>query len=287
LAGQVRVSRKTLERWERDEREPGASALRALAESLDVTSEYLLGRIGEPSFAKLLDLKPFLEVVPTEEPGGSPREGGFLPDPGPENGKAREDGAAPAEGESPGRREGTAAPAKGEGRNSGMKPAFLIVDMQRRFFERRGEAARRLMESASGVIEEVAGLFREKGLPLVWIRHEVPGEGLVPGAPDFELLETLHPRPEDLRIVKRHGSAFRLTSLEEDLRSRGVDALVIAGFAAEYCVLSTSRCAEDLGLRPMLLREGLATAYPERLPFVEAVNPVIALKALRVWMELL
>lgn len=50
----------------------------------------------------------------------------------------------------------------------------------------------------------------------------------------------------------------RSTGLEELLRARGVDTLVVAGVATEYCVLHTVLDALGQGFRVFLLRDGCA-----------------------------
>jgi nicotinamidase-related amidase len=45
----------------------------------------------------------------------------------------------------------------------------------------------------------------------------------------------------DVHIHKTYGNAFNKTSLEDELRKLGVDTVIITGFCAEYCVLSTYR----------------------------------------------
>jgi len=162
-----------------------------------------------------------------------------------------------------------------------MKPALLVVDIQEAFFSEDDvttASLRRAVEYANAAMP----LFREKGLPVVCVVHEDPGEGLVPGSDGFEPPETLRFEPGDLRIVKRTGSAFAGgTGLGDRLRALEVDAVVILGFCAEYCVLSTCRGARDEGFTSMLLRDALASGHPERIPFVEAVNDGLTFGTLR------
>ena len=153
-----------------------------------------------------------------------------------------------------------------------MRPALLVVDIQKAFFSRNGVTTASL-ENAVEYANAAMPLFRAKGLPVVCVLHEEPEDGLVAGSPGFEPHEALLFEPGDLRIVKRTGSAFAGgTGLGDRLRALGIDAVVIAGFCAEYCVLSTCRGARDEGFKAMLLRDALASGHPERIPFVEAVN---------------
>ena len=103
---------------------------------------------------------------------------------------------------------------------------------------------------------------------------------LVPGEDAFALPEHLNILSSDLHIHKTYGNAFAKTALEEELRKLGVDTVVITGFCAEYCVLSTCRGAADLDLSPILLRGSLASGAPENIGFVERVNEVVSYGAL-------
>ena len=162
-----------------------------------------------------------------------------------------------------------------------MRPAFLVVDIQKAFFAENAVTPASL-EQAVAYANAAMPLFRAKGLPVVCVIHEDPEDGLVPGSPGFEPHETLRFEPGDLRIVKHTGSAFAGgTSLGSQLRALEVDAVVIAGYCAEYCVLSTCRGARDEGFKAMLLRDALASGHPERIPFVAAINDELSLGVLQ------
>jgi nicotinamidase-related amidase len=162
-----------------------------------------------------------------------------------------------------------------------MRPALLVVDIQKGFFSRDAVTTTSL-ENAIEYANAAMPLFRAKGLPVVCVIHEDTEENLVPGAPGFEPHEDLKFEPADLRIVKRTGSAFGGgTGLGDQLRSLGVDAVVITGFCAEHCVLSTCRAAEDEGFKALLLQGSLASGHPERIPFVQAINDGLTLGALQ------
>jgi nicotinamidase-related amidase len=162
-----------------------------------------------------------------------------------------------------------------------MRPALLVVDIQKAFFgrsETTTTSLRNAIEYANGAMP----LFRAKGLPVVCVLHREDGDGLLPGTPGFEPHEDLQFEPADLRVIKTTGSAFAGgTGLAELLRSRDIDAVVIAGFCAEYCVLSTCRGAEDEGFKAMLLRDSLASEHPERIPVIEAINEGLSFGTLR------
>ena len=165
-----------------------------------------------------------------------------------------------------------------------MKPALLVIDMQKQFFE-GSEQTRRSLESAVEYINAAIDMFRKKNLPAISIQHVNPEDGLTPEAPGFALPETLNVLPSDIHIHKTYGNAFTKTQLDAELRKLGVDTLIITGFCAEYCVLSTYRGALDQDFHPILFRGGLASVNPENIGFVERVNDIISYGALNKVME--
>jgi len=61
----------------------------------------------------------------------------------------------------------------------------------------------------------------------------------------------------------------------------GVDTVIVTGFCAEYCVLSTHRGAQDLDLAAIMLKGALASDNAERIRFVEEITEIISYGALK------
>jgi nicotinamidase-related amidase len=165
-----------------------------------------------------------------------------------------------------------------------MKPALLVIDVQKKFFK-FGPTTAQSLDDAIEYINAAIELFREKNLPVICIQHMDEDGKLVPGEEGFELPEELNILPSDLHIHKMYGNSFNKTSLGEELRSLGVDTVIITGFCAEHCVLSTVRGAEDLDLTPIILRGSLASNDLENIKFVEKVNDLISYGALKKILE--
>ncbi len=161
-----------------------------------------------------------------------------------------------------------------------MKPALLVIDVQKAFFKIDPATAHSLDE-AIGYINAAIAMFRKKNLPVICIQHVDHEEKLVPGEEGFELPDSLKILPLDLHIQKTYGNAFNKTSLECELHEGGIDTVIITGFCAEYCVLSTCRGAEDLDLTAVILRGSLASSSLENIKFVESINDVISYGALK------
>jgi len=161
-----------------------------------------------------------------------------------------------------------------------VKPALLVIDVQKAYFEHGPTTAASLNEAMVAINAAIA-LFRQKGLPVISVQHVDDEDGVVPGSPGFDLPDALDILPSDVHIHKTYGNAFNRTPLAEELRTRDIDTAVLAGFCAEYCVLSTYRGAQDLDLTPIILRDALASGVPENIRFVESINDVISFGALK------
>jgi maleamate amidohydrolase len=92
-------------------------------------------------------------------------------------------------------------------------------------------------------------------------------------------------------LVKKHASAFFGTTLEEILRERNVDTLLIAGCITSGCIRTTAADAAQLGFRPLVVREAVGDRtvaaheaalaaidglYGDVLPLADAVAHLVA-----------
>jgi nicotinamidase-related amidase len=165
-----------------------------------------------------------------------------------------------------------------------MKPALLVIDVQKEFYK-YGPAMAQSMDYAIYHINDAIALFRAKGLPVISIQHINVKDNLVPGTEGFELPEKLQVLPSDLHIHKTYGNAFNKTPLTEEIRKLGVDTVVVCGAFAEHCVLSPYRGARDLDLTPIVLKGGGISFFPEHIRFVETISDTASLKVLEKALE--
>ena len=99
-----------------------------------------------------------------------------------------------------------------------MKPALLVIDVQKQFFK-FGPTTAQSLDDAIEYINAAIELFREKDLPIICIQHVNKENGLVPGKEGFELPESLSILPSDLHIHKTYGNSFNKTSLAENYKN--------------------------------------------------------------------
>ena len=160
-----------------------------------------------------------------------------------------------------------------------MKPALLVIDVQKKYYGINALTAQSLGDAVE-VINAASELFRAKNLPVICIQHMNEKGKFVPGADGFMVPDDLNVLPSDPHIYKTYNNAFNKTSLHDSLRQLGIDTVIITGFCAEDCVLSTYRGAMDLDLTPIILRDSLASDRPENIKFVESISEVISYGAL-------
>jgi len=165
-----------------------------------------------------------------------------------------------------------------------MKPALLVIDVQKQFYKINDETAHSLHEAVE-YINEAIKVFRKQQLPVVVIQHMNVKNDLVPGATDFDLPDELKIIPPDLYIHKTYGNAFNKTGLLEELQKVQVDTVILCGFCAEYCVLSTYHGAKDVDLNPIMLKGGLASMTSRNIVFVEDICEIVSLGALEKFLE--
>lgn len=94
---------------------------------------------------------------------------------------------------------------------------------------------------------------RGRGLATGGCRHPLPPAA---GTPQWEL--ALEPEPGDLVVDAAGIDGFHGSALDDELRGRGIDTLVLAGFGAEAAVDSTLRAANDRGYECLVLTDAVA-----------------------------
>lgn len=150
------------------------------------------------------------------------------------------------------------------------RTALVVIDMQNDFCDSAGYYARanRDISALTSTIKPVAGLLakaREAGMVVAFTRlvHDetrgameqrhmlkpkrwtTRGERLRPGTWGAEVVDRLKPRAGEIIVDKIGYSAFDNTTLEREMRQRGVTTLILAGVVTYACVLATAFSAFD------------------------------------------
>jgi nicotinamidase-related amidase len=104
-------------------------------------------------------------------------------------------------------------------------------------------------------INKLIGEFRERKEPIIFVQdsHDEDDREFkawpkhaVEGTEGAEVIKELDKRPEDIVVKKKRYSAFYNTDLDDILREKGVDTLVLTGVLTDICVMHT---ATDAAMR--------------------------------------
>jgi nicotinamidase-related amidase len=84
-------------------------------------------------------------------------------------------------------------------------------------------------------------------------------------------------QPGDFLVTKRHWGAFAGTDLEQQLKTRGVDTVVLTGISTNHGVESTARQGTGLGFAFVLVEDACAGLDAEEHRFAfENIFPCLA-----------
>lgn len=137
--------------------------------------------------------------------------------------------------------------------------ALLLIDLQHALLDIAPRP-----DQAAPVIDRVNTLAtraRTAGLPVLWVQHEsaTPGHALQHGSPGWALAEGLQTAGDDRFFRKTTPDSFLRTGLGEWLAAHGIGHLVIAGYASEFCIDTSTRRAASLGLAVTLAADAHTT----------------------------
>ena len=103
-----------------------------------------------------------------------------------------------------------------------------------------------------------------RGKPSLRIGDPGPmGRILIRGEAGHDIIPALYPLDKEIVIDKPGKGAFYATTLDDILRTHGIDTLLVCGVTTEVCVNTTVREANDRGYRCVVLADCCASYFPE------------------------
>ena len=120
--------------------------------------------------------------------------------------------------------------------------ALLIIDMQKISFT--PETLRFDAEEVVKRINSLSGQFRKKEYPVVFIQHDGSKDGFCkPNTEEWEILDSLNIDENDIIVNKTANDSFYRSKLNNILKDKDVEELVITGCATDFCVDATLKSA--------------------------------------------
>ncbi len=165
------------------------------------------------------------------------------------------------------------------------KTALVIIDMQNFFVEE--------VETAISIcpnINKLSDVVRERGGVVAWVQLTVAAdkngpslwpiyhdyffteakmqahkEGLTLGSDGHAIFQDLNVKNEDIISLKSRFSSFIQGSsdLHEKLQDRGIENLLFAGTATNFCCETSARDAMMIGYRVVMVSDANAARYDE------------------------
>lgn len=117
-----------------------------------------------------------------------------------------------------------------------------------------------------GRIDALSAAARAAGATVCHVHHVGHGRRarpLLPSGTDPSVRPVVQPAADDLVVVAAGHDGFVDSPLDEVLRARGIDTLVVVGLAAEVAVSSTVRSANDRGYECLTVEDAAAPLSPE------------------------
>ncbi len=141
-----------------------------------------------------------------------------------------------------------------------MKRALLVIDVQNEYFT--GKRPVSYPEGSFGNIIRGIEFANRNGIPVVVVQHTAPQENAQTFRKDTNEWK-LHPQIEALHrevlIEKKLPGSFTGTDLEQWLRERDIDTVVISGYMTQMCCDTTARQALHLGFSVEFLSDATGT----------------------------
>ena len=169
------------------------------------------------------------------------------------------------------------------------KSALVVIDMQNTFLRPGAPVEVPKGRDIVSNINRLSAAVRELGVQVIWVTHansssggksDWPGffdnfvadevrsktiAGLEPGAEGQQIWPELEVALTDAKIFKNRYSALisGASSLERQLRSQGIDTIMIAGTKTNVCCESTARDAMMLDFKTVMLSDCCAALSDE------------------------
>ena len=157
------------------------------------------------------------------------------------------------------------------------KTALVLVDLQNAVvgMNTAPYASAQVVENS----RKLADAFRVHGAPVVYVRvdlndfmklpvdqpHNMGDKPLPPVA--SEIAASGGFQHGDILVTKRHWGAFAGTDLEQELKSRGIDTVVLTGISTNAGVESTARQGTGLGFAFVLVEDACSAQSAEHHRF--------------------
>lgn len=141
---------------------------------------------------------------------------------------------------------------------SAQRTAVIVVDMQNEFANPKGRLYLPSIRQIIPAIRSLLSKARQKKVTIVYtmdthypgdLEFKDWGQHALKNSWGWKIVDELKPEPEDIIVEKPRFDAFYNTMLDDILRAKGIENLVVVGTVANICVLATIMGAYMRGYR--------------------------------------
>lgn len=151
------------------------------------------------------------------------------------------------------------------------KKALIVIDVQNDMFQEgnivfKGDS---LLQGLKGLLNQV----RTLNMPIFYVQHNEPaGYPLEHGTKGWEIHSEITPHTEDNIIQKTTPDSFFNTTLDSELKEKGIEHLFLVGMQTEICVDTTVRRAFSMGYKVTLVSDLHRTWPTKELTAQQIIN---------------
>lgn len=149
------------------------------------------------------------------------------------------------------------------------KYAVITVDMLKDTFKKRESTLSAEGFAILPALNQLIQKGRENGWPIIFAMDSFFAEDYfftgkvkpfsVRGTQGAEVLDEIDQKPGDIYVPKRRWSGFFKTDLDQILRVKGIDTVIISGVTTGVCVLATALDALSHDFHAILVEDCIAS----------------------------
>lgn len=140
--------------------------------------------------------------------------------------------------------------------------ALIIIDMQKYLVTNELYKKDELVTNIGKLINNA----RNSDVPIIYVKHTIDDdEDMGVNTEGWQIYSKIKPQKDDIVILKYTPDAFYNTNLNDELKKRNIENIIIVGLQTEYCIDTTCRSAFRLGYNTILVEDGHSTYDNELL----------------------
>lgn len=150
--------------------------------------------------------------------------------------------------------------------------ALIVIDVQQGLFEKSTPIFQ--AEKVLANINTLMDRARKNDVPVIFIQHS-NDTTLHIHTPPWQLHPAIRPVRGETIIHKKHGNAFMDTDLDEKLKQKQINTLVVTGLVTHGCVKATTLGGLEKGYRVILVSDAHSNYSKDNPRIIQKHNALL------------